>query len=100
MLLRESFKRWTEEIQQGRCGDGPISTEPGACGDIKFYLIEVKFDALKDEAERSYFKHLPTSFKLPPEAVDRLKATAGEILRQSPEYQTLLNDLGRGAGAH
>ena len=100
MLLRESFKRWTEEIQQGRCGDGPISTEPGACGDIKFYLIEVKFDALKDKAERSYFKHLPTSFKLPPEAVDRLKATAGEILRQSPEYQTLLNDLGRGAGAH
>jgi NTE family protein len=56
MLLRESFGQWTEEIRRNRCGNGPISTEPGACGDIKFYLSEVKFDALKDPAERDYLK--------------------------------------------
>ena len=93
MLLRESFNRWTEEVQKNRCGDKPISTEPGACGDIKFYLIEVKFDALKDEAERTYFKSLPTSFKLPAETVDELRDVAHRLLVESPEFQRFLNDI-------
>lgn len=93
MLLRESFDRWTKEVQDGRCGAGPVSTGPGGCGDIEFYLIEVKFDALKDEAERSYFKQLPTSFKLDPEVVDELRAAASRILNDSTEYQRLLHDL-------
>ena len=55
-LLSESFPRWADEIRRGRCGSGKISTEPGSCGDIEFYLVQVKFDALDDEAERIYFK--------------------------------------------
>lgn len=93
MLLRESFRRWTEEIQKNRCGDGPISTEPGGCGDIKFYLVEVKFDALKDEAERHYFKRMPTSFKLSDKQVDDLRDAAHRILAGSDEFQQLLADL-------
>ncbi len=93
MLLRESFNRWTSEVQGNRCAGQPISTEPGACGDIGFYLIEVKFDALKNEDERSYFKQLPTSFKLTPEVVDELRAVASRIINASPEYQRLLSDL-------
>ena len=93
MLLRESFNRWTREVQENRCGNKPVTTEPGACGDIEFYLVEVKFDALKDEAERSYFKQLPTSFKLSEEVVDELRAVARRILDESPEYQRLLQDL-------
>ena len=93
MLLRESFSRWTREVQENRCGSKPISTEPGACGDIKFYLIEVKFDALKDEAERTYFKSLPTSFKLPAETVDELRDVAHRLLVESPEFQRFLNDI-------
>ena len=64
-LLREGFARWTDEIRKGRCPEGQISTAPGSCGDIEFYLVEVKFDALKDPAERTYYKRLPTSFSLP-----------------------------------
>lgn len=93
LLLRESFNRWTEEVRKGRCGDGPVSTKPGACGDIKFYLIEVKFDALPDEDERLYFKQMPTSFKLSAEQEERLKDAAHRILRGSPEFQRLLRDL-------
>ena len=93
MLLRESFNRWTEEIQKNRCADKPVSTEPGACGDIKFYIVEVKFDAFKDEAERNYFKSLPTSFKLSEEQVNKLRDAAHRILTQSVEFQQLLNDL-------
>jgi NTE family protein len=93
MLLRESFARWTDEIQKNRCGSDRIDTEPGACGDIEFYLVEIKFDALKDEAERTYFKQLPTSFKLAPEEVDKLRAVAGRLLGESEEFQRLLGGL-------
>lgn len=93
MLLRENFRRWTEEVQRGRCGNKPVSTKPGACGDIKFYLIEVRFDALKDEEERSYYKRLPTSFSLSDEQVDKLREAARRILTQSEEYQRFLGDL-------
>ncbi len=93
MSLYESFGRWSEEIQRIRCGDKSISTEPGACGDIKFYLILVQFDALKDEAERHYFKTLPTSFKLSDEQVDKLRDAAHRILSESEEFQRFLRDL-------
>ena len=95
-LLSESFPRWADEIRKGRCGSGQISTEPGSCGDIEFYLVQVRFDALDDEAERRYFKQLPTSFALKPEQVDRLRDAARRILTQSGEFQRLLRDLQQG----
>lgn len=93
MLLKESFNRWTREVQENRCAGSSVSTEPGACGDIKFYLVEVNFDALKDEHERKYYKQLPTSFKLSSKEVDELREVAKKILNESPEYQRLLRDL-------
>jgi NTE family protein len=93
MLLRESFDQWKKEIRTNRCSPGPVSTEPGSCGDIEFYMVEVKFDALTDEAERTYFKRLPTSFVLKPEEVDKLRDVAHRVLVQSPEFQQLLKDL-------
>ncbi|TLD43604.1 MAG: putative lipoprotein [Candidatus Jettenia ecosi] len=93
MLLRESFYKWTKEVQKNRCGDGPIVTEPGGCGDIKFYLVEVRFDMLKDDAEREYLKGLPTSFKLSAEQVDHLREVAHRILTESKDFQQLLAEL-------
>jgi NTE family protein len=92
-LLRESFTRWAEEIRRGRCGAGPVSMEPGSCGDIEFYLVEVRFDNLDDEAEREFLKRLPTSFVLKPEDVDRLRNAARESLTASKEFQRFLRDL-------
>jgi NTE family protein len=92
-LLSESFQRWADEIRKGRCGSGRIATEPGSCGDIEFYLVQVKFGALQDEAERTYFKRLPTSFVLKPEEVDQLRDAARRILTQSREFKRLIHDL-------
>jgi NTE family protein len=92
-LLKESITSWADEIRTQRCKGGAFSTEPGSCGDIQFYVVEVKFDALQDETERKYFKGLPTSFKLDPEEVDKLREAVQRILVQSEEFQRLLRDL-------
>jgi NTE family protein len=62
--------------------------------DIDLYAIDVSFAALKDPAERDYLNNLPTSFVLPPEAVDRLRAAAGKIILESPDFQRVLKDAG------
>ncbi len=94
-LLEESFERWSREIRVGRCPPGQISTEPGSCGDITFYLAEVKFEDLEDPEERSYMDQLPTSFRLKPEQVDKLRDAARRLLRKSDSFQRLLRDLGK-----
>jgi NTE family protein len=49
---------------------------------------------LKDSTERAYLNELPTSFVLPAEAVDRLRAAAGTIVLDSPDFQRYLKDMG------
>jgi NTE family protein len=92
-LLKESVGSWANEIKTQRCKGGPVSTSPGSCGDIQFYVVEVKFDALKDETERIHFKRLPTALKLAPEEVDKTRDAAHRILADSGEFQRLLLDL-------
>ncbi len=92
-LLRESVGSWANEIRTQRCKGGAVSASPGSCGDIQFYVVEVKFDALKDKTERMHFKRLPTALKLPPEEVDKTRDVAHRILAESGEFQRLLLDL-------
>lgn len=96
-LLRDSVREWEWEWNARN------TTEPAAPGDlanppkpIKIYTVEVGFDDLPDEAERKYFESLPTAFKLPPEAVGRVRAVAGRLMRQSETYAALLRDLTAG----
>jgi NTE family protein len=60
----------------------------------EIYPVDVSFAQLKDNAEREYLNEQPTSFVLPAEAVDRLRAAAGTIILANPEFQRLLKDLG------
>jgi NTE family protein len=39
--------------------------------------------------------NLPTSFRLPDEAVDRLRDLGGRLLRESPKVQALLRQIDR-----
>jgi NTE family protein len=60
----------------------------------EIYTVDVSFAALRDKAEFDYLNQLPTSFVLPAEAVDRLRAAAGTIIMASPEFQRFLKDAG------
>jgi NTE family protein len=88
-LLRANAKQWETEWNEGNLASGSQSTLPR----VQLYVTEVSFDDLKDDAEKAYFEKLPTSFKLPPGAVGRLKTVAGKLLSQSETYRALLHDL-------
>ena len=60
--------------------------------DIDLYAVNVAFNMLDDKAEYEYLNGLPTSFSLPPEAVDRLRAAAKKIIQNSPEVQKIMKD--------
>lgn len=57
------------------------------------YAAQVSFDYLASPEERAFFKGLPTSFKLPPETIDRLREVGRRLLREDPQFRKLLADL-------
>jgi NTE family protein len=98
-LLRDTQARWQtmRRIRESPALDATRDPDLGATlrtPDTTIYAIDVSFAQLMNEAERDYLNELPTSFSLSAEAVDRLRAAAGEIILQSPEFQRLLKDVG------
>jgi NTE family protein len=65
--------------------------------DMKIYPVILSFTNFRDVKQQQFFLDLPTSFFLPGTDVDKLRAAGRELLRQNPEYQALLKDLGAGA---
>ena len=95
----ESVEKQKREINERRqtlrSAPAAPGTNPGQSpsDELQFYPVELDFNALPDEVERRFFESLPTSFYLPPATVDRLRAVAARMLRQSENYRKLLRDL-------
>jgi NTE family protein len=101
-LLKDMVHGWHVKqelaIAQARLQGQSEAEAKASVPDISVFAIDVSFDSIEDPKERSYFMNLPTSFYLPPQDVDRLRAVAGELLRQSGDYQRLLKELGATPG--
>ena len=98
-LLRDTAHRWQSlrTIRESRAYEDvndPAVKAALRVPQAEIYAIDVSFSRLKDKAERDYLNQQPTSFVLPPEAVDRLRAAAVTIMKSSPEFQRLLKDVG------
>jgi NTE family protein len=67
--------------------------------DVDIHVIDVSFAVLKDAVERDYLQSLPTSFVLPSDAVDRLRAAARTAILGAPVIQDLMKqDIARMVG--
>ncbi|MFO1303618.1 MAG: patatin-like phospholipase family protein [Burkholderiales bacterium] len=94
-LLSDLSVRWkTLRALGGKTQGGAL-----AVPDIDVYAVDVSFAQLKDRKEADYLNDLPTSFVLPPEAVDRLRAAGASLVRESPDFARLLKDLGAAKAA-
>ena len=98
-LLKDIAARWREEHRLREAAGCSTNKDSPVCAmvnppDAEIYPIDVSFAQLKDKAERDYLNLQPTSFVLPAEAVDRLRAAAGTIILASPEFQRLLKEVG------
>ena len=74
--------------------DSALARAAANVPNIEMFAIEISFEALADAQEREYLMNLTTSFELPPEAVDRLRAAAGRIVRELPDFQALVRAMG------
>jgi len=60
---------------------------------VDLYPVQVAFEYIVPAEERDWFKNLPTSFELPRDTVDRLRAVGRRLLREDPKFQGLLKTL-------
>lgn len=98
-LLRDTAARWAtlRKVRESPAFDAtkdPEATAALRSPAAEIYAIDVSFPALKDKAELDFLNRQPTTFVLTPEAVDRLRAAAGTIIQESPEFRRLLKDVG------
>ena len=98
-LLKDTAARWRtmgiiRDSAAMKANTDPVVAAAVRAPDTAIYAIDVSFAALADPAERAYLNQQPTSFVLPDEAVDRLRAAAGTIMANSPEFRRLLDDVG------
>jgi NTE family protein len=98
-LLKDISARWQTGRRIRNLAACPNDPQLPVCTALRvpeaeIYAIDVSFAMLKDKDEIAYLNEQPTSFVLPPEAVDRLRAAARTILLDSPEFQRLLKDVG------
>jgi len=98
-LLKDIRERWQNLRRLRDAAVFAGNTDPQVAKDLRvpqaeIYAIDVSFAQLSDEAEVDYLNRQPTTFALPAEAVDRLRAAAGKIIAASPEFRRLLKDTG------
>jgi len=99
-LLRKTVNEFNESARLvSGCKDlaaargAQCALELAAPRRIEFFPIEVAFEYIEDQQERNWFKNLPTSFELPRETVDKLRAVARRILVEDPNFRELMRSL-------
>jgi NTE family protein len=98
-LLGDTAARW-QTMREMRDAAAPADrTKPAfreamRIPNAEIFVVDVSFALVSDVAEREYLNQLPTSFSLPGEAVDRLRASAKEILLKSPGFNRYMLELG------
>jgi len=98
-LLKDTAAQWSTLRRVRNSAAYANNKDPAVAAALRvpeaeIYAIDVSFPMLKDKAELEYLNQQPTTFVLTSEAVDRLRAAAGTIIADSPEFKRLLKDVG------
>jgi NTE family protein len=93
---RAEIVKWRRDllVAQKRLAGEIAAQAEASVPKITLNVVDVSFDAIRDPKERAYFMNLPTSFVLTDEQVDRLRDVAGQLMRQSADYEAVVRELG------
>lgn len=80
-LLKQKLMTWAKNL----------STEEHP---ITPHFIDLNVTSIQDKEDRLFFNRVPTSFSIEKEQADKLIELAKDMLKQNPEYQKLLLQLG------
>ena len=96
MKDRAEIATWRRELRVARARLAGASEEKAEASvpKVSLNVLDVSFDAIADPEERALFMNLPTSFVLPEEDIDRLRGVAGRLLRESPDYESIMRIIG------
>lgn len=72
---------------------------PDLSGKIDPVVIELNFELMPDRQQAKQLLNLPTNFSLPKEDVDQLINAGSQLLDQSPEFQSLMQELNPPCGS-
>jgi len=76
-VVRYAYENWTKQISTPQ--------QP-----VTFDFVEVSFNAVRDAEQRRALNDIGTNFDLSDDEVDLLITTSGQVLRESPDFQTFL----------
>ncbi len=94
----QAMKVWQDDIIKYRCGLGErrvrelIGDRQGwDCKDVQFHILDLSFDQVTDQDLLAKLEDIPTAYVLPQAQTDLLVKTAGELLRNNPQFKNFLN---------
>lgn len=74
------------------CRDGYKLPEL-AGGKMKLYVADISFDNMTDDNEKTFLKHLPTTFHLEKDQVERLIKAGRLLLKEDPEFRAFMEEF-------
>lgn len=80
-LMRDEFERWHTELSSSG-------------NRVDSYFVDLSLARISDQAQAAYLNNIPTRLSLTDEQVDALIDAGRDLMRNSPEYQRLLQALG------
>ncbi|WP_222619241.1 patatin-like phospholipase family protein [Undibacterium hunanense] len=87
-MLNDDVTRWNREIIEHRGKkDSPFAA------DAEMHVISVSLRDIKDRRQRRTLLQVPTAFTIAPDYVEQLQLAGREVLRQSSEFQRMLESL-------
>jgi NTE family protein len=95
MKDRQTIWGWRRRLLVDEARLAGATEEEAEAGivDVDLNVLDISFDAVADPEERARLMELPTSFSLPAESIDHLREVAGWLLRDSPDYQSIVDAM-------
>ena len=92
------MKFWRDDIIEYRCVLSEqrvrelIGDRPGwNCKNVSFDILDLRFEQVGDQSLRAKLETIPTAYVLSREQTDLLIKSAGELLRNNPQFKAFLD---------